>query len=171
MKKYLICFFLLASFFLGCSKQSSKTITENDRKEEKIEVSSEIEWQVAWCAMANRSCSILLNMLRQQRAIDSPNEKISEVVILQDLYRLMFASWIMDKKNSFAKLNCNPPHKWVSKSLFRKNLLSESFIANPLGTDSEKRLHLGDGNYEMLFENSEAYEKAVNEFHSMLEIK
>jgi hypothetical protein len=63
-----------------------------------------LDFSVAWCATANRMCSVLLNLLRVAKENDTNNPDeiaYSPIIIQQDLYRLVFISWSIDKKNAF----------------------------------------------------------------------
>lgn len=128
--------------------------------------SDKFDFTAAWCATANRSCAVLLNLLRvakQNDNIDVNEVTNSPIVIQQDLYRLMFISWTLEKKLVLSTEECNPPHKWISKKVFN-NKLDLKFIENPLGNEFEANLNLGKGNFENLFGTRDNYAQMAIQF-------
>jgi hypothetical protein len=126
-----------------------------------------LDFSVAWCATANRMCSVLLNILRVAKENDTNNRDeivYSPIIIQQDLYRLVFISWSINKKNAFAPGQCNPPHKWISKKIFQNNM-NQEFVDNPLGSEAEADLNLGKGNFAVIFGTRENYSKMAIEFY------
>jgi hypothetical protein len=126
-----------------------------------------LDFSVAWCATANRMCSVLLNLLRVAKENDTNNPDeiaYSPIIIQQDLYRLVFISWSIDKKNAFSAGQCNPPHKWISKKIFQ-NKMNQEFVDNPLGSEAEADLNLGKGNFAIIFGTRENYSKMAIEFY------
>lgn len=168
---------ILAANSSSIENESNKNYVESEfcvdlEHDNKTEI-SKFDFSVAWCATANRMCSVLLNILRvakENNNINNDEATNSPIIIQQDLYRLVFISWALDKKDAFTAEHCNPPHKWISKKIFL-NKMDKQFVDNPLGSEAEADLNLGKGNFTILFGTRENYTQMAIEFNKEITSK
>jgi hypothetical protein len=160
--------FVINSFSVEKDDEKKDIIGEQPSNVKFDDDKSKFDFSAAWCATANRSCALLLNLLRESNQNDNSDAKEiikSPLVIQQDLYRFMFISWALEKKDYFSSGQCNPPHKWISKKIFDNEKLNSQFVENPLGNDAEADLNLGKGNFTNLFGSRENYSVMAIEFN------